>query len=238
MDRAQTQERDGIRVSVAVPSAKETRALFSKNLYRRGVQPIWIEITNETDEPAVFLPVGMDANYFSPVEAANLDLKGDQGAFDSKRNRYFFDASIPPWIDAGTSRSGFVFTGVDEGSKAFNVDVALPDSAVSFTFFVPVPGLEIDHHTVDWENLYPPEQVVELDETTLIAAIAQFTCCATDAKGKGSADPLNLVVIGHPWQVYYAFLRAGWDETETINRASLFKTMVSFFTGASTATHR
>lgn len=27
-------------------------------------------------------------------------------------------------------------------------------------------------------------------------------------------DPLNLVVIGEPEDVYYAFIRAGWDETD------------------------
>jgi hypothetical protein len=31
--------------------------------------------------------------------------------------------------------------------------------------------------------------------------------------------------------VYYAFIRAGWDETETIYRASLFKTIRSFLFG-------
>ena len=33
LDRAQTQERDGIRVTTAVPSADETRALFGTSLY-------------------------------------------------------------------------------------------------------------------------------------------------------------------------------------------------------------
>ena len=39
-------------------------------------------------------------------------------------------------------------------------------------------------------------------------------CCATDKGGDGTADPLNLIVIGDVRDVYYAFIRAGWDETE------------------------
>jgi hypothetical protein len=39
------------------------------------------------------------------------------------------------------------------------------------------------------------------------------------------------VVIGEPLNLYYAFMRAGWDETETIYRGSLIKTMKSFIFG-------
>jgi len=44
-------------------------------------------------------------------------------------------------------------------------------------------------------------------------------------------DPLNLVVIGDLDDVYYSFIRAGWDETETIYRASVLKTIRSFLFG-------
>ncbi len=231
LERSQTQEREGVRVTVAVPSRKETRALFADDLYRRGVQPIWIEIENLRDEEVTYLPVGTDPHYYSALEAANLDAEDVEDAKDERRNRYFFDASFDLWLDPGEGRAGFVFTNLDEGSKAFNVDVTGRNDPVSFTFFVPVPGLKIDHYEVDWDGLYPPERIRELDQQTLIDAIAEFTCCATDKKGEGTADPLNIVIIGSPRDIYYSFLRAGWDETETISRASTMKTVRSFLTG-------
>jgi hypothetical protein len=39
------------------------------------------------------------------------------------------------------------------------------------------------------------------------------------------------VVIGEPLNLYYAFMRAGWDETETIYGGSLWKTTKSFIFG-------
>lgn len=229
LQRQQSQERDGIRVSVAVPSADETRELFDENLYGRKVQPVWIEIENTRDEGAMFLPVGLDPAYYSPVEAANLGAK--DADFDRERVRHFFDASLDIWLPPGEKRSGFVFTNLDEGTKAFNVDLVTQSEFVTFTFFVPVPGLKIDHHEVDWQHLYPSEEIVEVDDATLLAAIERQPCCATGAEGEGTADPLNLVVIGTPLEVYYAFLRAGWDETEVVSRSSLWKTVASFLTG-------
>jgi hypothetical protein len=231
LERAQEQERDGIRVRVAVPSKKEARALFSQNLYARGVQPVWIEIENGRDERAGFMPVGLDMNYFSPLEAANLELKEGDLDLDRERNQYYFDASLNGWLDPNSKRSGFIFTTVDEGTKAFNVDIVLKKKVVSFTFFVPVPGIKVDHYDIDFQNLYSADQILEVDQATLLAAIAKQPCCATDAKAKGTADPLNLIVIGRPIDVYYSFMRAGWDETETLNRSSLWKTVLSFLTG-------
>ena len=97
LERALTQERDGVRVSVAVPSARETKQLFDANLYKRKVQPVWIEIENPRDEGAMFLPVGLDPAYFSPVELANLDLEDAANGFDLERSRYFFDRSLDIW---------------------------------------------------------------------------------------------------------------------------------------------
>jgi hypothetical protein len=160
-----------------------------------------------------------------------MDIGKKPRKSDDERSRYFHSQRLESHISAGEKRSGFVFTSLDEGTKTFNVDVIGSDENFSFTFFVPVPGLKIDHNDVDWENLYPEDEIVELDTADLIEALEKSPSNATDAKGKGTADPLNLVVIGSLDDVYYAFLRAGWDETETVNRASLLKTFASFFTG-------
>jgi hypothetical protein len=231
LERAITQEKGSIRVRAAVPSKRETKKLFDDNLYRRRVQPVWLEIENKRDEAAMFLPVGLDPAYFTPAEVANFDLKSAEDGLDFERTQYFFDSSLNMWLEPGQTRSGFVFTNLDEGTKSFNIDITTNTEVLRFTFFVPVPGLKIDHYEVDWETLHPADEIIELDEETLIEAIAKEPCCATDKKAKGTADPLNLVVIGTPADIYYSFLRAGWDETEVVSRSSLLKMGWSFVTG-------
>ncbi len=124
LDRAQTQEKKGIRVTAGVPSAGESKELFGEPLYRRGVQPVWLKIENNRDEFVSFLPVGLDPTYFSPIEAANLDVKDEQATKKgSLISQQFFKAGLGNNVAPGGESSGFIFSKLDEGTKAFNVDV-------------------------------------------------------------------------------------------------------------------
>ena len=230
--RSQTQEKGGIRVTAAVPSASESKALFGTPLYRRGVQPVWLKIENSRDEPVQFLPVGLDPAYFTPIEAANLNVKDKNvKSYRSVTNQQFFNSGIGNHIPALDERSGFIFSVLDEGTKSFNVDVISESGLVTFTFFIPVPGLRIDYHNIDWASIYPGDDVADLSAEDLIQELESTVCCVMDKKNKDMGDPLNLVIIGEPEELYYAFIRAGWDETETIHKGSLWKTVKSFISG-------
>ena len=238
-DRAQTQEQNGIEVSAAVPSARESQELFGMPLYKKGIQPVWLRISNNRDSRVNFLPVGLDPQYFTPLEVANTDLK-DKDKEDPTRivDEFFMQQGLGALaVEPGETRSGFIFSKLDEGTKAFNVDIVgtSDEAGISdfdtFTFFIPVPGLNIDHYNVDWANLYAEDEWVDLEADQLIEIIEKMTCCVTDKKGEGSGDPLNLVVIGFPTDVYTAFIRAGWDETETVTKTSTLKTIGSFLSG-------
>jgi len=237
--RTTSQEKDGIKVSAAVPSAKESKEIFGKPLYKDGIQPVWLEISNNRERKVSFLPVGLDPQYFTPLEVANNDLK-DKSKADpaSLVDEFFLNQGIGTLeVLPGQTRRGFIFSKLDEGTKAFNVDVVGAGGGTditdfeTFTFFIPVPGLNIDHYNVDWKNLYSDDEWVDLDKDQLIEIVEKMTCCVTDAKGEGSGDPLNLVVIGHPTDIYTAFIRAGWDETETVTKTSTMKTIGSFLSG-------
>ena len=229
-DRLQTQQANGIVVEAGVPSAEETLGIFGKDLYKNKIQPVWISIKNDRDLPVHFLPVGLDPEYYPPLEVANLG-KGENAPVGSLVDRFFMDQSMDLRVLPGQRVGGFIFSRLDEGTKAFNVDVYSENGFQTFTFFIPVPGLDIDHYDIDWDNLYPADQHVELSAEQLIEELEGYACCVTDKKGQSTGDPLNLVIIGTPQDVYTAFIRAGWDETETVTRASAWKTVKSFLSG-------
>jgi len=232
LERTQTQEKEGIRVTAAVPSAAESKEIFGQALYKRGVQPVWLNIENKRDDIVSFLPVGLDPAYYSPNEVANLNVK-DKATSNrgSMIDLLYFDNSIANSIDAGGQNSGFIFSKLDEGTKSFNVDIIGDFGMVTFTFFIPVPGLNLDHHHVDWHSIYPGDDTGDRSRDELMAELESIICCVTDKKNKEMGDPLNLVIIGEPRDIYYAFIRAGWDETEVIHKGSLWKTMKSFLSG-------
>ena len=231
-ERAQTKSEGNVTVTAAVPSAEESRRLFGVSIYKRGVQPIWLEIENRDEEPVYFLPARLDPDYFSPFEAAYVSHFAYVTPANDEMDRYFFKRRQGIRISPGTVRSGFVYTPVDEGTKAFNVALVGEDHDVrTFTFFINVPGLRADHHEVDFEALYSKKEVISYDEEGLKEALERLPCCTTNKKGTEEGDPLNLEVIGESKDVFYAFIRAGWDETETIYTASAFKTTLSFLFG-------
>ena len=234
-ERAETQYEGNVRVTTAVPSAEESIKLFGVHLYKKEIQPIWLEIENNDEEPVWFLPVGLDPDYFTPLEASYVNhfvysmySKRANKAID----RYFFERGKGIYISPGDVRSGFVFTNLDEGTKEFIVDLIGEDHQLrTFTFFINVPGLRVDHHDVDFEALYSADEIVSYDEVDLRKALESLPCCTTNKKGTGQGDPLNIVVIGNGEDVYHSFIRSGWDETETIYSSSAWKTGLSFLLG-------
>ena len=230
--RAQTQVEDGISVTAGVPDRKETREIFGFDLYKRGVQPVWLEVTNTSDRNVTVLPAGLDPGYFSPTEAANLDLKLIPGRKSRpSMDVRFINQSLDTGVLPGETKEGFLFTALDEGTKGFNVDIIGEDLLSTFTFFIQVPGLHVDHYNVDWYGLYAADQIQDLDAEALQDYLAAQACCTTDKKAKGDGDPVNLVVIGKHLDVYAALIRAGWDETETITGGTSWKTVRSFIGG-------
>ena len=118
-ERTVTQTEAGLRVSTAVPSARETKELFGVALYKKGVQPVWIEIENGSSEEVTFLPFAVDTDYHSPIEVAALNRSKKARGLAAQ---YFFQNGVDLRIAPDEVRSGFVFTNLDEGTKAFNVD--------------------------------------------------------------------------------------------------------------------
>jgi hypothetical protein len=136
-------------------------------------------------------------------------------------------------VKAGETRSGYVFSRVDEGTKSFNVDiVTTTETTYRMTFFIPVPGLRLDHYETEVSELYAADQIVDVDLQGLIEGLEALPCCVTDAKGENFGDPLNIAFVGAIDDMYYGFLRAGWDETETVYKSSLWKMMKSSLAGS------
>ncbi|MHC4269009.1 MAG: LssY C-terminal domain-containing protein [Planctomycetota bacterium] len=231
-ERALTQYEGNIRVTAAVPSAKETKKLFDVNLYSKGIQPIWLKVENNDEDPVWILPVGIDPQYYSPIEASLLNHFRYSKIANRSMDRYFYERGKVIRIDPKSVRSGFVFTTLDEGTKDFIVDLIGEDHETrTFTFFINVPGLRVDHHTVEFEEIYSDDEIVSYGEKGFREALEHLPCCTTNKKGTNYGDPLNLVVVGNAEDVFHAFIRSGWDETETVYAISGWKMALSFLFG-------
>ena len=215
-DRAETQYEDNVRVTAAVLSAEESQHLFDLPLYKQGIQPIWLEIKNNDEKKVWFAPVSLDPDYFAPIEVAYMNRGTFSGKTNRKMEEYFHDQAMTKIIPPGGVNSGFVFTHLDLGTKAFNVDVVGEDQRIrTFTFFISVPGLRVSHQDVEWENLYSKEELVSIDDEEILRkALESLPCCSTNEDGTKKADPLNIVFVSGGEALHHFLIRSGWNETE------------------------
>jgi hypothetical protein len=209
-------KRDGnIRVTAAVLSPEETKAFFDLDLYDKGIQPVWLEIENRNDSRVWFPPISVDPDYFSPLEVAYMNF----ATFAKKRNRrmaeFIYDHALKRLIAPGTTQSGFVFTNLNLGTKAFNVDLVGEKSRVwTFTFYISVPGFRASHQDVDWENLYPKDEILSLDNMEdLKESLANLPYWTKNQDGTKQGVPINIIIVGHGKDLHHVLLRRGWDET-------------------------
>ncbi len=259
MQRVQTQTQGGIEVALTVLDTHESRKFFGVRMARRGMQPVWLRITNNSDLSCRLHVISIDPNYYSPHEAAAanhfstgkrllgfgllawvflpiiilLPLKVITSWLGNRRmDAYFLKHSfrLRP-IPPGQSVEGFVFTPLDIGNKVVHARLLAGDSETEFVFNVPVAGLKADYMRHDFEDMYKPEELIECDLPTLRQKLEGMPKSVTNSKTTRNGDPVNLVVVGEFPLLIGAF-GARWDETESITLATSWKTFRAFLVGA------
>lgn len=225
--RSQTRTGDGVTVTAAVPTREEAAAIYGVDLAAKDIQPVWIQVQNDDDEPLWLLPTGLDPAYFSTGEAAHAFAPDDREIAEHFRRLRFPNPVYP-----GTTGSGFVIVNRDEGYKALDVDILSREGTRSYTFIIEDPSFRGDYTLVDFEKLYAGEEIIDFqDPAAFKRALHELPCCTTNKDGSEKGDPLNLVLVGDPEDIFPAFIRRGWHGTEVIWTKSLLRTIESFLQG-------
>lgn len=148
-DRAVAQEEPRARVTVAVPSAAESRRVLGVDVAKRGIQPVWLQIENRSSVSLRLQTVTIDPKYFTPLEAAGVNhfsIAKRLSAFGAMSWLFYPLLLLVPlklltaWLSngrmdqvfrrqgfrlrpirAGETADGFVFTTVDLGTKVVHV---------------------------------------------------------------------------------------------------------------------
>ncbi len=232
MDRSQTKTDGRVRVTAAVPSAAECEQIFGFKLASKNIQPVWLEVENNSDSGFFLYHLAMDPDIYSSGEVA---WKFQSKLYSKKSRKHIYDLFRDNEIDwffkPGTTTSGFVYTNLKMGTKAVLVRLFAEKKVRETAFFIEVPGLKADHHQLDPYTLYAEKDMIDLDDDGLRRALEKLPCCMTNKDGSGESDPLNIVVIGPEEEIWPAFISRGWDESEIIYGASLGRTIASSLFG-------
>lgn len=208
--RALSASSRGVRVSAAVLSAEDSRSILGVDLDHTQIQPVWVEVHNQTPRTMWLLRTGTDPDYFSPLEVAWSAHRWLASGANAEIDRHFEKVGFRNPIPAGASSAGIVFTNRERRTKLFNIDVFGQKTLVPFTLFLPVPENGPAGESTPTLFRYPASQVVDYrDLDSLRAAIERLPCCST-APGTGPGDPLNVVLVGEFEDVGAAMVRRNY----------------------------
>lgn len=231
LERMETQQRGPVRVSAVVLSESESKEVFGSSLQDKNIQPLWLKIHNLSGEELVLQLLSTDPDYFAPSEAAWLSRGfGERGMTD--KMRYFHEQHLPLLIPAGVTTTGFVFTNLDPGVKAFAVQLLGDRKTYDFDFVLPVPGFQADFMKQDPANLYRPDQIQALNLDELRDYLTDLPCCVLGGDQETDGDPLNLVIVGQGRHGVVTLVQRGWDLTETLSTGTAWRTALSSIFGS------
>ena len=217
--RAKTIAEDGIQVSATVPSLEESKNILGIDLEKKGIQPLWLEIQNNTDRTIHFMLTGLDPEYFSPREVSF----GFHRSFSKNSNKQI-DENIESLefrnpIDPHSTSSGFVFTNSDVNNKFVTVDLIGREWTKSFTLVVPTPirNFSAGRYERALRMIAFSESVEVEDESRLRKLLEQLPCCTLNKDGLQS-EPLNIVIIGNRQDFGPALVRRNYQHTPVAPR--------------------
>jgi hypothetical protein len=230
-ERAQTQTLGKVKVTAVVLSDEESHAVFGVKLAKKKIQPVWLRIENGDDQPHWVLPISVDPDYYAPLEAAHKARLTWQGSANEAMREDFDRKAIKLRVDPGRVNEGFVYTNLDKGAKAVNVDLLSRDGIGRVVFVFRIPGLKVDFEEVDFEGIYGAGDYVDVDEAGLRKVLEELPRAVLGKPGGREGDPINLVFVGEGEEVVAALARRGWDVTETKYGASVCRTIWAFVFG-------
>jgi hypothetical protein len=229
LSRSVEQSSDGLTVTASVLGQSEIEEIFGARLDLVGIQPVWLKIENLGAYSYVVLLRSIDPDYFSPYEVARRTSLVSESSIEDLYPQ-IRDQEIDRFIAPGAKVEGFVYTHLDEGLKAINIDFVGDRRMASFSMVIDVPGLITDFEDFDLSNIYPHD-LPSLSEDALRKWLESLQCC-TFAEDGTPGDPLNLVLVGGVDDIRAALVGQHWDVTAEITNSSMRRIITAFVFGS------
>lgn len=195
--RAESDTVNGVRLKAAVLSSSDSQQIFGVDVNNSGVQPVWIEVKNTTDQVLWLLRSGADPDLFSPLEVAWSFHKSFAGDTNARLDEHFDSLNFQNPIAPGATQSGILFTNPHHKTRLLSIDIIGQRQLFPFTLFPPVPDDATGSTIISRVNQLIDAVSDDYQHADKFRArLEQLPCCATGADGSKAGDPLNVVLIG------------------------------------------
>ena len=216
-----TDSRQGVRVSAAVLSAEDSRRMFGADVNATGVQPVWVEVRNQTPEPMWLLSPGADPDYFSPHEVAWSMHTPLARAANARIDEHFDSRGFRSPILPDETRAGVLFLNPERRTRVLNIDLLQNRRLIPFSLFLSVPDDAAGPDSGLLLFSYRDADITDYsDLAALRAALERLPCCASDPRGTAPGDPINGVFVGELRDIAAALVRRSYRRDARAQDAS------------------
>jgi hypothetical protein len=209
--RAESESLNNVTLSGAVLSSSDSQQMFGADVNNTGVQPVWIEIENNTNQALWLLRSGADPDLFSPLEVAWSFHKFYHRETNASIDAHFDTLSFQNPVLPGETKSGILFTNPHRNTRLLSIDMLGQGQLFPFTLFPLVPD-----DVTEEKKLVKIMQLIEAvttsyqDADLFRAELERLPCCASSPDGRQAGDPVNAVLIGNIEDIATALIRRGF----------------------------
>lgn len=210
--RAETETVKGVRLSAAVLSSSDSQQMFGADVNSTGVQPVWIELENSTDQALWLLRSGTDPDLFSPLEVAWTFHKSFASETNTRLDAHFDAMSFQNPIAPGETKSGILYTNPHRNTRLLSIDILGQGQLFPFTLFPNVPDDDIGDNTALAKVIkFIKEVKVDFQHADRFrASLEELPCCAISEDGDKTGDPINVILVGRLEDIVTALVRRGF----------------------------
>src|SRR6516162_9654098 len=229
--RSVSQQQGPVTVRVAVLTDDESQRYFGVALADEGIQAVYLSIENNSDAILHYLPVATDPNYFTPSEVARLFYGWWPSETNDKLDALFVREAMPDIVAPHQTTAGFVLTHREGGLKFLRVGFVGTNQQFDFRFVLPLDSATYAVQKVDFNTIYSPGSIEEVDLAGLRSRLETLPCCTVNTAGDRPGDPLNIVIIGDSTNTIFPFIMRGWRLDEPLDFHSALRSVRAFLFG-------
>lgn len=230
-DTPRTQTLNGVTASARFLTDDEARKLYGANLAGKGIQAIWMKITNRTGRDQWMLAAHLDPDFYSADEAAYLFRHKWAGAGHADLQQRFRDLAMRARVGAGETCEGHVLVPRHEGGRYVEITTNGSGKVRRFGFPLRTADGHFDFERMDVAKIRKTDRPRDLTRSELRAALPRVAATATDKTGSGSGDPLNLVIVGNASTMMAALSECGWAFTHRLDGTTVRRVISAALNG-------
>lgn len=220
-DRPQSKTVDGVTVTTRVLTDTEARNVYGADLARKGIQAVWMRISNKTSSELWMLAAHLDPDFYTADEAAYLFRHRWAGLGHVELQQHFRNLTMRARIGAGETHEGHVLVPRKEGGRYIEITLSGPGRVNHFGFPLRTPDGHFDFERMDVDRFQKQNRPLDLSRGQLRAHLEKLPATTSNAHGNLAGDPLNLVIVADKSVMMAALSECGWAFTHRIDGATV-----------------